>query len=81
MPYHFFSGKSAVPYHSKIRGYGPAYNANCNVDNIPRVKKSQIENTNLNELFVKIGTTLSRMLKTASANPGEMLVLVILHLI
>ena len=22
MPYHYFSEKSAVPYHSKIRGYG-----------------------------------------------------------
>ena len=23
LPYHFFSEKLAVPYHSKIRGYGP----------------------------------------------------------
>ena len=30
VPYHYFSGKSAVLYHSKIRGCGPVTSKNVN---------------------------------------------------
>ena len=33
VPYHFFSGNSAVPYHLQILGYGPAFISTYNIEN------------------------------------------------